>query len=328
KGDFMALRSSIGIDLGTSSILVYIKGKGIVLQEPSVVAIDQYTDKFLAVGEDARRMLGRTPGNIVAIRPLKDGVITDYDITQRMLKHFIQKSLKRYILKPRVVLCVPSGITEVEKRAVIEANNNAGASKISMIEEPIAAAIGAGLDITEPNGNMVIDIGGGTTDVAVIALGGIVVNESIRVAGDDFDETIVKYIKSKFNMMIGDRTAEKLKHNIGCVYPMDEKHQDVKGRNLLTGLPINISVSSNNMLEAFKDPVEEIIGAIRATLERTPPELAADIAETGIIMTGGGALLQGMDKLIAEEIGIDVIIPPSPIEAVARGTGESLECID
>ena len=250
------LRNDVGIDLGTASVLVYVKGKGIVLQEPSVVAIDQFTNKFLAVGEEARKMLGRTPGNIVAVRPLKEGVISDYNITQRMLKYFIEKSLGRMLLKPRLIVCVPSGCTEVEKRAVIEAANEAGAVKTYLIEEPIAAAIGAGLDITEPTGNMVVDIGGGTTDVAVISLGGIVVSKSIKVAGDNFDESITKYVRKKHNMMIGERTAEELKVNIGCAYPLEEEQfLEVKGRNLVSGLPMNVVVSSNDMLEALKEPV-------------------------------------------------------------------------
>lgn len=321
----VGLRADIGIDLGTSSILVYVKGKGIVLQEPSVVAVDQYTNKFLAVGEDARSMLGRTPGNIIAKRPMRNGVISDYDITERLLNYFIKKSLNRYLFKPRVVVCVPSGITEVEKRAVTEASNNAGAIRTYIIEEPIAAAIGAGIDITEPNGNMIIDIGGGTTDVAVIALGGIVVSSSIKVAGDDCDDAIIRYIKKKHNMIVGERTAEKLKHNVGCAYPLEEeKIEEIKGRNLLTGLPVNISVSSSEILEALQEPIGEIVEAVLSTLEKTPPELAADIACKGILMTGGGALLYGMDKLLSEKTGIEVNIAHNPIECVARGTGKSL----
>ena len=322
----VSLRADIGIDLGTSSILVYVKGRGVVLKEPSVVAIDQYTNKFLAVGEEARQMLGRTPGNLVAIRPLKDGVISDYEITERMLRYFIKKSVKKLIFKPRIIVCVPSGITDVERRAVVEACQHAGAIKTYIIEEPNAAAIGAGIDITEPDGNMIIDIGGGTTDVAVIALGGIVVNNSIRVAGDDCDEAITKYIRKKYNTMIGERSAENLKINIGCVYPPEiEKYESVKGRNLLTGLPINIEISTSDMLEALNDPIQEITEAIHSVLERTPPELAADIGNKGVIMTGGGALLKGMDKLIKEKTGIEVKIADNPIECVAIGTGKSLE---
>lgn len=319
------LRADIGIDLGTASVLVYVKGKGIVLKEPSVVAIDQNTNKFLAVGEEARRMLGRTPGNIIAIRPMRDGVISDYDTTEKMLKYFIQKAVGRYLLKPRVIVCVPSGITEVEKRAVMEASNQAGAIKTYLIEEPIAAAIGAGVDITEPSGNMIVDIGGGTTDVAVISLGGIVVSRSIKVAGDECDESISKYIRKKYNMMIGERSAEELKLNIGSAYRREEEvFNEVRGRNLLTGLPITVNVSSTDMLEALKDPIQEIIDTVHIVLERTPPELAADISNRGILMTGGGALLYGMDKLITEKTGIPVHIADEPVSCVARGTGKAL----
>ncbi len=322
------LRADIGIDLGTASVLVYVKGKGIVLKEPSVVAIDQNTNKFLAVGEEARKMLGRTPGNIIAIRPMRDGVISDYDITERMLKYFIQKAVGRYLLKPRVVVCVPSGITEVEKRAVMEASNQAGAIKTYLIEEPIAAAIGAGIDITEPSGNMIVDIGGGTTDVAVISLGGIVVSRSIKIAGDECDEAIAKYIRKKYNMMIGERSAEELKLSIGSAYRREvEEFKEVRGRNLLTGLPITVNVSSTDMLEALKDPIQEIVDTVHIVLERTPPELAADISNKGILMTGGGALLYGMDKLITEKTGIPVHVANEPISCVARGTGKALEWV-
>ncbi|WP_449406489.1 rod shape-determining protein MreB [Paratissierella segnis] len=325
----LAFRADVGVDLGTATTLVYVKGKGIVLQEPSVIALDQYTNKFLAVGEDARKMLGRTPGNIVAIRPLKDGVISDYNITERMLKYFIQKSLGRMFLKPRVIICVPSGVTEVEKRAVIEASDEAGALKTYLIEEPIAAAIGAGVDITEPNGNMIVDIGGGTTDVAVISLGGIVVSRSIKVAGDECDEAIIKYIRKKYNMMIGERSSEDLKVSIGCAYPFEEeKYMEIKGRNLLTGLPMNVEVSSTDMLEALREPVTEIVEAVHEVLERTPPELAADISNRGILMTGGGALLKGLDKLLNEKTGISANLAKNPIESVAIGTGKSLESIE
>lgn len=324
-----ALRSDVGIDLGTASILVYVKGKGIVLKEPSVVAIDQHTNKFLAVGEEARKMLGRTPGNIIAIRPLKDGVISDYNITERMLKYFIQKSLGRMILKPRLIVCVPSGVTEVEKRAVIEASNEAGAIKTYLIEEPIAAAIGAGLDITEAHGNMIVDIGGGTTDVAVISLGGIVVSRSIKVAGDECDEAITRYIRKKYNMMIGERSAEALKVNVGCAFPYEEeKYMEVKGRNLLTGLPLNVEVASSDMLEALSEPVNEIVEAVHEVLENTPPELAADISNRGILMTGGGALLYGLDKLIEKTTGITTKVADNPVECVAIGTGKSLDWVE
>ncbi len=322
-------RTDIGIDLGTASVLVYIKGKGVVLKEPSVVSIDTNTDEILAVGTEAREMLGRTPGNIRAIRPLKDGVISDYGVTQRMIKYFIQKSMGKSILKPRVIVCVPSGITGVEKRAVIDASNQAGAIKTYLIEEPIAAAIGAGIDITEANGNMLIDIGGGTTDVAVISLGGIVVSRSIKVAGDVCDEEITKFIRKKYNMMIGERSAEELKLSIGSAYPREEEEfKDIRGRNLLTGLPMNVTVSSEDMLEALKESVEVIVETILAVLEKTPPELASDISNTGIVMTGGGALLYGMDTLITERTGIEVRIAEDPISCVAVGTGKSLESVE
>lgn len=325
----MLFRTDIGIDLGTSSVLVYVKGKGIILEEPSVVAIDQYNDSIVAVGEEARRMLGRTPGNIVAIRPMKDGVISNYDITQRMLKYFIKKTVKQYIFKPRLVICVPSGVTDVERRAVIEASNNLGINKVSIIEEPIAAAIGAGIDITEAYGNMIVDIGGGTTDIAVIALGGIVVNKSIKVAGNKFDDAIVRYIRKEYNMMIGERSAENLKHSIGSVFIEDEERfEEIKGRDLQTGLPKKIELSNKDLYQAIKDPMEEIIIAIKQTLEKTPPELAADIADRGIIVTGGGALLNGVDKLISERTGIDVNIVSNPTEATVRGTGRALKWVD
>jgi len=323
-----ALRADLGIDLGTASVLVYVKGKGIVLKEPSVVAIDQNTDKLLAVGEEARRMLGRTPGNIVAVRPMKDGVISDYEITERMLKYFIRKAIGKTIFKPRVIVCVPSGVTEVEKRAVIDASNQAGAIKTFLMEEPIAAAIGAGLDITEPSGNMIVDIGGGTTDVAVISLGGIVVSRSIKVAGDECDEAITKYIRKKYNMMIGGRSAEELKISIGCAYKKEEEeYKEVRGRNLLTGLPMTVNVSTSDMLEALKDPVQEIIDTVHSVLERTPPELAADISNKGIILTGGGALLYGLDKLIEERTGIPTKVADEPVSCVAKGTGKALDWI-
>lgn len=322
-------RTDIGIDLGTASVLVYIKGKGVVLQEPSVVAIDQNNNGLLAVGEEARQMLGRTPGHITAIRPLKDGVISDYDITQRMVKYFIQKTVGKFIFKPRVIVCVPSGITGVEKRAVIDATIQAGAIKTYLIEEPIAAAIGSGIDITEPSGNMVVDIGGGTTDVAVISLGGIVVSRSIKVAGDVCDEDITKFIRKKYNMMIGERSAEELKLSIGSAYLREEEeYKDVRGRNLLTGLPMNVTVSSTDMLEALQESMAEIVETIHTVLERTPPELAADISDKGIVMTGGGALLYGLDKLITEKTGIGVKVAEDPISCVAIGTGKSLESVE
>ena len=323
------IRADIGIDLGTASVLVYVKGKGVILKEPSVIAIDQNTDKVLAVGTEARQMLGRTPGNITAIRPLKDGVISDYGITQRMLKYFIKKAAKNSMFKPRVVVCVPSGITGVEKRAVIDATNQSGAIRTYIIEEPIAAAIGAGIDISEPNGNMIIDIGGGTTDVAVISLGGIVVSRSIKVAGDECDEAITKYIRRKFNMMIGERSAEELKLSAGSAYKREtEVFKDIRGRNLLTGLPMNVTISSTDMLDALRETIQEIIETILVVLERTPPELASDISDKGIIMTGGGALLYGLDTLITEKTGIKVTVAEDPISCVAIGTGKSLESLE
>lgn len=324
-----SLRSDMGIDLGTASILVYIKGKGIVLQEPSVVAIDKNSNRLLAVGEEARRMLGRTPGNIIAIRPLKDGVISDYEITERMLKYFIDKAAGRMVFKPRVIVCVPSGVTEVEKRAVLEACNQAGARKTYLIEEPVAAAIGAGLDITEPTGHMIVDIGGGTTDVAVISLGGIVVSKSIKVAGDKFDEAIVRYIRKKHNIMIGERSAEELKINVGTAYPRKTQvSMDIRGRNLVTGLPKNVSITSEEMLEALEEPVTAIVETVHSVLEKTPPELAADIGNIGLVMTGGGSLLWGMDELINKRTGIPVHIAEDPVSCVAVGTGKSLEWVD
>jgi len=320
----------IGIDLGTASVLVYIKGKGIVLREPSVVAIDRNTNKILAVGEEARLMLGRTPGNIVAIRPLREGVISDYDITEKMLRYFIDKAIgRRRIIKPRMVVCVPSGVTEVEKRAVIDAANNAGARTTRLIEEPIASAIGAGLDISKASGNMVLDIGGGTTDIAVISLGGIVVSTSIKIAGDKFDEAIVRYMRKKHNIMIGERTAEELKINAGTAFPREEQLKvEVRGRNLISGLPKTIEVTSDEMLEALSEPVSAIADAVHSVLERTPPELSADISDRGIVMAGGGSLLNGLDKLISKRTGIPVYVAEDAISCVAIGTGQALEYID
>ncbi|MBU5676608.1 rod shape-determining protein [Alkaliphilus sp. MSJ-5] len=322
--------ADIGIDLGTASVLVFIKGKGIVLQEPSVVAIDKNTNQVLAVGEEARRMLGRTPGNIVAIRPLKDGVISDYDVTERMLKYFIQKTIgKKLFFKPKIIVCVPSGVTEVEKRAVIDATNEAGARTTYLIEEPIAAAIGAGLDIAQPNGHMIVDIGGGTTDIAVISLGGIVVSTSIKVAGDRFDEAITRYMRKRHNIMIGERTAEDIKINIGGAYPRAQQvFMDVKGRNLVSGLPVNIKVSSEEILEALEESVATIADAVHSVLEKTPPELASDIANQGIVMTGGGALLWGFNKLIEKRTGIPVYIAEEAVSCVAKGTGSALDSLE
>ncbi|HAQ39646.1 MAG TPA: rod shape-determining protein [Clostridiales bacterium] len=325
----MGFRMDIGIDLGTASVLVYIKGKGIVINEPSVVAIDINTNKILEVGEEARKMLGRTPGNIVAIRPLRDGVISDFDITEKMLKYFIKKAVGNSIIKPRVIICVPSGVTEVEKRAVLEASMNAGAKKTYLIEEPVASAIGAGLDITKPSGHMIINMGGGTTDIAVISLGGIVVSRSIKVAGDKCDDAIVRYVRKKYNVMIGLRSAEELKINIGTAFPEEEEQfMEVRGRNLVTGLPVNLTISSSDMLEALEETITSIADAVHSVLEKTPPELAADISEKGIVMTGGGGLIHGLDKLIAKRTGLDVTIAEDAISCVAKGTGQSLEHMD
>ena len=328
----MGFSPDIGIDLGTASVLVYVKGKGIVLQEPSVVAIDTSTNKVLAVGEEAQRMLGRTPGNIVAIRPLKDGVISDYDVTEKMLKHFIEKvtggvGLFRFF-KPQIIVCVPSGVTEVEKRAVIDATMEAGARDVFLIEDPRAAAVGAGIEMSQPNGSMVVDIGGGTSDVAVISLGGIVVSTSIKIAGDKFDEAIVKYMRKKHSILIGERTAEEIKINIGSAFPRDkEVTMDVRGRNLVSGLPETIKVSSEETLEALRESVAQIADAVHYVLEKTPPELSADISDKGILMTGGGSLLWGLDKLIAKRTGISVYIADDAISCVAKGTGEALNSI-
>ena len=323
------LGRDIGIDLGTASILVYIKDKGVVLREPSVVAVDKNSGKLLKVGADAQAMLGRTPGNIIAIRPLREGVISDYDMTERMLKEFIRKVSSVRLFKPRIVICVPSGITEVEERAVIDAGIQAGARKVYLIEEPLAAAIGAGIDITKPDGHMVVDIGGGTTDVAVISLSGIVESASIKVAGDQFDEAIVKYIRKKHNVLIGDRTAEELKMSIGCVYPREEeKVVEVKGRCLMTGLPRVFNVTSAEMIEALEEPCARILEAIHSVLERTPPELVADISNNGIIMTGGGSLLWGFDRLIESHTGIETHVAEDAISCVAYGTGKSLQWVN
>ena len=319
----------IGIDLGTASVLVYIKGKGVVLREPSVVAIDKNNGKLLKVGAEAQAMLGRTPGNIVAMRPLREGVISDYDMTERMLKEFIKKVTTFSIFKPRLLICVPSGITEVEERAVVDAGIQAGARRAYLIEEPVAAAIGAGIDITKPDGHMVVDIGGGTADVAVISLGGVVESASIKIAGDKFDEAVVKYIRRKHNVLIGDRTAEELKMKIGCVFPRPEEvTMEIKGRCLMTGLPRVFSVSSSEMIEAFEEVSSRILEAIHGVLERTPPELVADISTNGIVMTGGGSLLWGFDKLIEAHTGIETHVAEDAISCVAEGTGKSLDSLD
>ena len=319
----------IGIDLGTATVIAYVKGKGIVLREPSVVAVDNNTGEVLAVGKEARRMLGRTPGNIVATRPLRDGVISNYTVTEKMLKYFINKICGKFVFSPRIMICIPSQVTEVEKKAVIDAASQAGARKVFLIEEPIAAAIGAGIDISKPCGNMVVDIGGGTTDIAVISLGGSVVSESLKVAGDKFDEAIVKYIKKKHNIMIGERTAEDLKINIGCVYPKrQDTEMEIRGRDLVTGLPKNVTIYSSEMLEALMEPAMMIVDSVHSVLEKTPPELAADISDRGIYMTGGGCLIDGLDKLLQSKTGINVMIAQEAISCVALGTGKALDNMD
>ncbi len=323
------INRDIGLDLGTASILVFIRGKGVVLREPSVVAIDKNSGKLLKVGTDAQKMLGRTPGHIVALRPLREGVISDYDMTERMIKEFLKKVSGFRAFKPRIVICVPSGITEVEERAVIDAGLQAGARRVYLIEEPVAAAIGAGIDITKPCGHMVVDIGGGTTDVAVISLSGIVESTSIKIAGDQFDEAIIKYIRRKHNVLIGERSAEELKINIGCVYPRPEEASvEIKGRCLMTGLPRIFTVTSSEMIEAFEEVSTRIVEAIHSVLERTPPELVADISTNGIVMTGGGSLVWGFDKLIESKTGIETHVADEPISCVAYGTGKSLEWIN
>lgn len=319
--------SDIGIDLGTASVLVYIRGKGVVLKEPSVVAFDRDTNKIKAIGEDARLMLGRTPGNITAVRPLRQGVISDYTVTEKMMKYFIQKALgHRTYRKPRIAVCVPSGVTEVEKKAVEDATYQAGAREVIIIEEPLAAAIGAGIDISRPCGNMIVDIGGGTTDVAVISLGSPVASTSIKVAGDDFDEAIIRYMKKKHNLLIGDRTAEDIKIKIGTAFKRPEvDYMDVKGRNLISGRPDTIKVSSDETLEALEDTTAQILDAIQKVLEQTPPELAADIADRGIVLTGGGSLLRGLEELISVKMGINTVTAEDPMTAVAIGTGKCVE---
>ncbi|MDD7216441.1 MAG: rod shape-determining protein [Anaerovoracaceae bacterium] len=323
----MGFASEVGIDLGTANVLVYIKGKGIVLNEPSVVAINNDTDEILAVGEEARQMLGRTPANIVAVRPLRDGVISDYDITERMLKYFIRKTCGTgRFFKPKIMVCVPSGVTEVEKRAVREAATQAGGKDVYLMEEPVAAAIGAGIDISKPDGIMVIDIGGGTTDIAVISLGGIVASTSVKIAGDKFDEAIIKYMRKNHKLYIGERTAEELKLTIGTAFPREETvTKECRGRDLVTGLPKSVDVTSEEMMDALEEPLYAITEAVHNVLERTPPELAADISNSGIIITGGGALLYGIDKRIEERTGIKVIIAEDPKSCVAIGTGKALD---
>lgn len=325
-----SIAKDIGIDLGTASVLVYVKGKGVVLNEPSVVAIDKNTGKLLKVGAEAQAMLGRTPGNIVAIRPLREGVISDYDMTERMLREFLHKVVGGFqLFKPRVIICVPSGITEVEERAVVDAGIQAGARRVYLIEEPVAAAIGAGIDISKPDGHMVVDIGGGTSDIAVISLSGVVESASIKVAGDQFNEAIVKYMRRKHNVLVGERTAELMKTQIGCVFPKEQETTiEIKGRCLVTGLPKVINVSSTEMLEAFEEPVERILEAVHGVLERTPPELVADISNNGIVMTGGGSLVDGFDRLIEARTGIHTVVAEGAISCVAEGTGKSLDSLN
>ena len=317
----------LGIDLGTASVLVYVKGKGVVLKEPSVVAFDRDTNVIKAIGEEARLMLGRTPGNIIAVRPLRQGVISDYTVTEKMIKYFVQKALgKRTFKKPRISICVPSGVTEVEKKAVEEATFAAGAREVHLIEEPVAAAIGAGIDISKPCGNMIVDIGGGTTDIAVISLGGTVVSTSIKIAGDDFDEAIVRYMRKKHNLLIGERTAEDIKIKVGSAYPKAEvTTMNVRGRNLVTGLPKTVEVSSEETEEALREATSQIVEAVHSVLEKTPPELASDIADRGIVLTGGGSLLSGLEDLIEDKTGINTMTAEDPMTCVAIGTGKFIE---
>lgn len=323
-------KKDIGIDLGTANTLVYLKGKGIIIREPSVVAVDTKTDAVRYVGQEAKNIIGRTPGSIRAVRPLKDGVIADFDMTTAMLQEFIRKAIgNNPFSKARVIICIPSGVTAVERRAVKEAAEGAGAKRVSIVEEPMAAAIGAGLPVEEPTGSMIVDIGGGTSEVAVISLCGIVTSRSVRVAGDEFDLSIINFIKRKYNLLIGERTAEYIKIEIGSAYPTDEdKELEIKGRNLLTGLPENITISSDEIREALSEPLSHIIEAIKVTLERTPPELSADIIDSGITLAGGGAYLRGLDKLIHEETGIPVYIAEHPLDCVVDGTGKLLENIE
>ena len=323
-------KKDIGIDLGTANTLVYLKGKGIIIREPSVVAVDTKTEQVRYVGQDAKNIIGRTPGSIRAVRPLKDGVIADFDKTTAMLQEFIRKAKgSNPLVKARVIICIPSGVTAVERRAVREAAEGAGAKRVSIVEEPMAAAIGAGLPVEEPTGSMIVDIGGGTSEVAVISLCGIVTSRSVRVAGDEFDLSIINFIKKKYNLLIGERTAEHIKIEIGSAYPVGEEQElEIKGRNLLTGLPENITITSDEIREALSEPLSHIVEAIKVTLERTPPELSADIIDQGITLAGGGAMLRGLDKLINEETGIPVYIAERPLDCVVDGTGKLLENIE
>lgn len=325
----LGFSKKIGIDLGTANVLVFEEGKGIVLQEPSVVAMDTDTNKVVAVGTEARRMLGRTPGNIVAIRPLKDGVIANFEVTEIMLKHFISRTIRRTrLFKPTVMVCVPVGITGVEKRAVLESALQVGARKASLIEEPLAAAIGAGLPIGEPSGSMVIDIGGGTSEIAVISLGGIVISESLRIGGDRFDEAMIRYIRDKYNLIIGEKTAEEIKVNIGAAFVKEDKEYEVRGRSVISGLPKNLIMTSTETTKAFSEPINSILDAVKRVLEQTPPELSSDIMDKGIILTGGGALLTGITKLLSIKTDIPIFIADDPLTCVAKGTGHALEEMD
>lgn len=327
---FLGMSRDMGIDLGTANTLIFMKGKGILLREPSVVAINKDANKVLAVGEEAKQMIGRTPGNIVAIRPLKDGVIADFDTTQTMIRRFIEKATsKGSFSSPRIIICYPSGITEVEKRALEDATKQAGARDVRLMEEPMAAAIGSGLQVNEPSGSMIVDIGGGTTEVAVISLGGIVTSKSLRVAGDELDHAIVNYIKKEYNLMIGERTSEAVKIELGSAFPEEvERSMDIKGRDLITGLPKTVTITEQEIREALREPVAAIVEAIKFTLEKTPPELAADIMDKGIMLAGGGALLRGIDKLIFNETHMPVNIAESPLDCVALGAGKALEHFD
>jgi len=320
----------IGIDLGTANVLIHVKGRGVVLDEPSVVAIESDTKRVLAVGEEARRMVGRTPGNIVAIRPLKDGVIADFEITELMLKHFIMKvGGKRWYSHPRILICAPTNITSVEQKAIREAAERSGAREVFLEEEPKAAAIGAGMDIFQPSGNMVVDIGGGTTDVAVLSMGDIVTSSSIKIAGDKFDEAIMRYIKSKYKLLIGERTSEDIKIKIGTVYSDSRKEEmDIRGRDMVTGLPLTVTIRSDEVKDALWEPVSAIVSAAKVVLERTPPELSADIIDRGVILTGGGAMLHGIDQLLADELKVPVLIADNPMSCVVRGTGIMLDNLD
>ena len=327
---FFGMSRDMGVDLGTANTLIYVKGKGIVLREPSVVAINNDVNKVMAIGNEAKEMIGRTPGNIVAIRPLKDGVIADFDVTHIMLRKFIEKvSPKSAFTSPRIFVCFPSGVTEVEKRAIEEATKHAGAREVLLMEEPMAAAIGAGLPVNEPTGSMVVDIGGGTTEVAIISLGGIVTSKSLRIAGDELDQAIISYIKKEYNLMIGERTAENVKIELGSAFDIGEENSmEIRGRDLISGLPKVINITEGEIREALKEPVVAIIDAIKTTLEKTPPELASDIMDKGIMLTGGGAMLKGLDQLINQETHMPVHIAESPLDCVALGAGKALDTID